>query len=353
MSRVYQRENTWYIDFRMNGRRYRETAGQAASKDDAMQVMADRRKAVREGIIYGAPPERVTFESFADRYYRTECAHKLSAERDKIVLDMLKAIWPGRMLHEITPAMLAEFVACRRAKRKPATVARDLETVKRAFRVAVDWGLLPMSPARTVKAPKVINDRVRYLTPEEWGKLRSVLPLWLLHIVVFLLFSAARRGEALRLRWPDVDTARGLLTFRKTKAGIDQTIPINRTVLDLLNSLPKPINPAQRVFHVPGADPEKPSTAWGRIHRAWTAACAATGVKDFHLHDLRHTCATMLINRGATLYDVQGYLRHASPKMTQRYAHLTGERREQTARLLDTGLDTKSRPHRKAASVNG
>ena len=56
---------------------------------------------------------------------------------------------------------------------------------------------------------------------------------------------------------------------------------------------------------------------------------------DFRFHDLRHDAATALITAGATLYDVQTFLRHKSPAMAQRYGHMVRERRARTAALLD------------------
>ncbi len=44
-------------------------------------------------------------------------------------------------------------------------------------------------------------------------------------------------------------------------------------------------------------------------------------IQDFHFHDLRHTCATRMVQAGVDLYKVQRILGHKSPIMTQRYAH--------------------------------
>lgn len=58
---------------------------------------------------------------------------------------------------------------------------------------------------------------------------------------------------------------------------------------------------------------------------------AAAGIENLRIHDLRHSFASLAVNAGATLYDVQHLLGHASPQTTQRYAHLTDERLRQVS----------------------
>ena len=54
------------------------------------------------------------------------------------------------------------------------------------------------------------------------------------------------------------------------------------------------------------------------IYNAWDRIRHRAGLADVRLHDLRHSFASLLVNRGVSLYVVQGLLGHASPRMTQR-----------------------------------
>jgi len=58
------------------------------------------------------------------------------------------------------------------------------------------------------------------------------------------------------------------------------------------------------------------------IHRAFDRARGRAGLKTVRIHDLRHTFASLLVNAGVSLYEVQKLLGHGSVQMTQRYAHL-------------------------------
>jgi integrase len=69
---------------------------------------------------------------------------------------------------------------------------------------------------------------------------------------------------------------------------------------------------------VTGLPPPSLFFPWDRIRQR-------AGLSDLRLHDLRHTFASFLVNRGVSLYVVQGLLGHANSKYTQRYAHLTAD----------------------------
>jgi integrase len=95
-------------------------------------------------------------------------------------------------------------------------------------------------------------------------------------------------------------------------------VPINRDVYDALLAIePDQAKRAGLLFR------KRDDRAWGQIRRAFEGALAKAGIKDFRFHDLRHTAASHLVMRGATLRDVQEILGHADLKMTQRYAHLS------------------------------
>jgi hypothetical protein len=68
---------------------------------------------------------------------------------------------------------------------------------------------------------------------------------------------------------------------------------------------------------------------------SFTNALRRAEIKDFHFHDLRHTFASHMIMRGASLKEVQEILGHATMTMTMRYAHLSQERKKKAINLLN------------------
>jgi len=368
---VYQREGKrtgWYWDFRFGRKRYRGWAGPKSTKEQAQRLEAKKMRELDEGLIVAPKAPPVTFIAFAEDFLVTDSPTKRSKSRDRGILEMLKAgaeDWPGWKslnLSDITAKMIEDFKARRLKYRSPATVNKEIQVIKRLFRVAVEWKKLRENPAAGVRKLVVDNTRVRFLEPDELGRLLRALPDWLLPYAVFAWKSGARRGEILGLTWNDVDFKRGLLTFRDTKTGKNQTVVMNRTVRALLEDLPAPRDRSQRVFPRP-AGALNESSFLVTIDRAWKDACRkarigaacgcqkrtadqkpeekcrycrGTGISpDFRFHDLRHQAATDLLTAGRTLNDVRDFLRHRTPAMTLRYAHLVESRREETAYALD------------------
>jgi integrase len=74
-----------------------------------------------------------------------------------------------------------------------------------------------------------------------------------------------------------------------------------------------------------GGDPPETNKPFVSIFAAWNTARRKAGLSDVRVHDLRHSFASLLINSGRSLYEVQRLLGHTQIKTTQRYAHLAPE----------------------------
>ncbi len=73
-------------------------------------------------------------------------------------------------------------------------------------------------------------------------------------------------------------------------------------------------------FVFPGRTPDEPLTSITR--KFWASICRTADIKDCRLHDLRHTYASILVGRGATLPSIGALLGHTQTQTTARYAHL-------------------------------
>ncbi len=350
----------WHWEFRRNGQR---CCGHADTKAEAMDAMTAKRAEVFSDEAYETihghkpfKPTKLTVDDALDYFFDHFCAKKRSAARDSAIIRHLKARWPGRMLAEIRTEDILAFKKDREdLGRSAATIGQEVGLLRRFFKQMVLLEKLAKNPAAPVKKPRVKNDRVKYLEPEQATALMSASPPWMRDLITFARFTGCREGEILALTWTDVDLKRGLLTLGETKNGDIGHVEINATTRALLERLPRQIS--GRVF---------PEVSDWEFRVAWEAAvlsagltkpckrcegagktthgskklrckvCRGKGVKpDFRFHDLRHDAATALITAGATLYDVQSFLRHKSPAMAQRYGHMVRERRSRTAALLD------------------
>ena len=114
-----------------------------------------------------------------------------------------------------------------------------------------------------------------------------------------------------------------------TKTGKSRYVILNPMALHILEGLPKVYgNPYVFPGKVEGQPINNPIKAFKRIiHRA--------GIESsFRLHDIRHTVASLIVNNGGTLYDVQAALHHANSSMSERYAHLSSESLAKTSHNL-------------------
>jgi integrase len=216
-------------------------------------------------------------------------------------------------------------MAARTKRRKkgtvsPYTVANELAVLRHLLRLARRWGYIDAVP--DVVLPKRPAGRLRYLEGPELERLLVACRMsrnpYLATIVTLAVHTGMRKGEILGLEWGRVDLASARITLYETKNGKPRGIPINRAVYDALIALAP--DSAQRTGPV---FPRRNGTAWGQIRTAFDTALGRAGITGFRFHDLRHTAASHLVMRGATLQEVKEILGHSDLSMTLRYAHLS------------------------------
>ena len=118
-------------------------------------------------------------------------------------------------------------------------------------------------------------------------------------------------------KWEDFDFNRRIWRIPITKSGKARHVPLSDGALNILSTMPRDIK-CEWAF--PNPDTKKPFV---NIFYAWNTARTSVGLGDVRVHDLRHSFASLLINSGRTLYEVQHILGHTQVKTTQRYAHLS------------------------------
>jgi integrase len=111
-----------------------------------------------------------------------------------------------------------------------------------------------------------------------------------------------------------------------TKLGKSRYVILNPMALQILEALPK-VQGNSYVFvgKVQGNPIQNPIKAFKRI------IARTAGESTFRLHDIRHTVASLIVNNGGSLYDVQEALGHANSSISERYAHLSEESRLKTS----------------------
>lgn len=177
-----------------------------------------------------------------------------------------------------------------------------------------------------IERPATPPGRVRWLTIDEADKLIAACSDHLRPLVIFMLYTGARVGEALWLDWRDVDLSRAHVQFPKTKNGDARGVPLHPRAVAALANLGG--RNSSEVFRRPDGMPyERPkraddTSAGTRIKTAFRAACRRAEIENFHPHDCRHTWATWHYAKNRDLLGLMKLGGWKSERMVLRYAHV-------------------------------
>ncbi|MGW4214817.1 tyrosine-type recombinase/integrase [Lentzea sp. NPDC004789] len=213
-----------------------------------------------------------------------------------------------------------------------------LRLLRAALQDAVDENLLARNVARLVELSDGDGHKVRAFTPVEARKILTVARDHRLHALwAVALAVGLRRGEALGLAWSDVDLLAGRLTVRQALYRVDKELRLTEVKTDASNAtipLPASLVKALRE-HRKRQNEERfeAGTAWKdtglvfttklggpieprNVNRMFEALCKKAEVRQIRVHDLRHSCATLLFAMGVDAATVQRILRHSSITVT-------------------------------------
>ena len=147
-------------------------------------------------------------------------------------------------------------------------------------------------------------------------------------IVICALQTGMRRGEIFNLKWENIDFELGYIELLKTKTGKARKIPISTSLREVLENI-KPIS--EYVFINPQTN--KPYTD---IHNSFGTVLEKANIQSFRFHDLRHTVATRLVEKGIDLVVVKEILGHSKIDTTMRYAHAVPKRKLEAIEVLNS-----------------
>jgi integrase len=341
---VYYRKDrsAWavsYID--ASGRRKRRIVAAHTRKQAKDFLAAIQTQEERARTLGVRPASEITTEALCERYKRHQKVRirPTTFERLGGILETLQRHLPERV-KAISKQTIAKYIESRSETVKPGTVAKEMSVLKHCLKLACEWELIHQNPAAGARLPKLPPGRTKYLTPCELKAALEAAPEWMRAPMAFAACTGVRRGEMLSLRWIDVDTSYRRLYLRETKNGALRVLPISEFALGVLRSLPEG-GANDKVFV--GVDASRLSVYTKRVF-------ARIGIPDASFHTLRHTAASWLVMEGVDLYAVGQILGHKTPRMTQRYAHLSPNYMARAVSKLDGimggVLETPMNPNR-------
>lgn len=243
-----------------------------------------------------------TLEHALDRWLADHAAFLKDPDDYRKKAEHLRPLLVGRSFAEA--ADVAADARRRWAKLKPATINRRLAILRRVCNLAFsEWGLIDQPIGKRIKLLPERNSRHIYMTRAQVEALRAACPSRDAgDLVVFAAFTGLRWSEMFQVSASDVvDDA--LRLHPRTKNDKPRTVPLHPRALSIAQRMPLPITENE-------------------LRRCWETARERCGLGYVHWHDLRHTFASWLAQRGTKLQVIQQLLGHSTITTTMRYAHL-------------------------------
>lgn len=260
-----------------------------------------------------------------------ETTHKRTHDDDISKLKWIGASWKGLLLGEIDRERIKRLGARKLAESSPATANRYLALVRAILRRAErEWEWIHHAPFVRLYSEK--KRRVRWITPEQARTLMEELPPHLVYPMIFALSTGVRHANVVGLRWEQIDLNRRVawLFSDQVKNGEDLHISLNDVAISVLHA--RRWVHKEWVFTYQGKPIKRLST------RAWYKAMKRAGIKNFRWHDLRHTWASWLVQKGVPLYAIQEMGGWKTAGMVRRYAHLAPAINLKYAQTIDADL---------------
>jgi integrase len=320
-----------------NGRERRLTIGSAT--DWRATDAREEAKRLRQEIDRGVDPlgdlqdQRAapTVAQLCDRFEAEHVVRKRPSTASEYRTALRLHVRPFFKLHIKVADVGFEDIDCLHRKitqrAGPYSANRAVAMLSKMFGLAVLWKMRDDNPCRGVER-NVEYSRRRYLSGDELARLVQALAehkdQQAANIIRVLLMTGCRRGEALAMRWADVNLTEG--TWSKepssTKQKEHHQVPLSAPARQLLADIQAEQagkRHALPTFVFPGAG----STGHRiNVKEDWRQLCQAAGITGLRIHDLRHSFASQLASGGASLPLIGALLGHTQPSTTARYAHL-------------------------------
>ena len=240
-------------------------------------------------------------------------------------------------IKDITVKQIEFFKSERLKSVKPATLNKDLGTLKSTFNYALKLNWIWENPFNNVNKISLPEKERLSFSNDEFNLLISVIPEgFLKDIVLFAYYSGCRLNEILNLQNNDIDFINETITLRnkenfKTKTGKIRQIPLTKELREILT---RNINTKDKIINInPFSNNEyifknerNYKYSGDYVTHLFKRYCRKAGFPErFHFHCLRHSYITNMIKSGININYVKELAGHSTIQTTMIYTHITIE----------------------------
>ena len=336
----------YYIQFNHNGKTYCRSS-KTTNKRIAERMEREWKEEIHRIEELGERPRITLRQAFAEYVAQKENTGSgpYAATNVKVVSDRMDV---DIFVDELRDWHLARLKSLRE---KEGAAAQTIKHNFQAIRASVGWAKDHGYLVKDLTYPKVKlpKHRLRYLTAEEESRLlheldpkrkRAFRPDYEFRpaaenrryqdnydLVVLLLDTGARYSEIANIKWSAIDIESGSINLWRPKVRNESIVYMTSRVKQIFERRFGDRLSDEYVFT------NESGQARGYQAKGIRASIKRAGIEDFKIHDLRHTCASRLVQSGLSLYEVANVLGHTDISTTQIYAHL--ERKDVSAKARD------------------
>lgn len=333
----------------------------AATRQDAARWLAQAQRAVEQGIVL--PDERQTLAAYLDgwltRIAPTRAPGTVKRHAELVRLYIVPALGRQR-LARLTPLHVQTLYSdLLDDGLSPATVNRVHAVLHKALEDAMRLDLIPRNVADRVTAPRAQRKEMHVLSQAQVRTFLDALDGERLEaLYVLAVTSGMRLGELLGVQWADIDLSCGWLQ-------VQRNLQQDRETGALYLRQPKTASSRRQVALTPQAvdalrshrnrqrlERLRAGSAWrdrglvfcneigepvrpAAVYRRFLHILARSDLPRIRFHDLRHTCATLMLQAGVNAKVASGLLGHATVGMTlDTYSHVTDSMQQDAATAL-------------------
>ncbi|MBE6373343.1 MAG: hypothetical protein E7055_14900 [Lentisphaerae bacterium] len=331
---VGKKKKVWYFVKRYKFRQFRTAIGPFPTITREMAV--DKCNIYLANLLqYGSLDESKELDSAVSCNIKTAFDYYIEHKAD-----YHKKYWKYISVfaqREISSLTRDEIQTLHRNIKAPVMANRTIRTLCAVINYAIRNGIYKgENPAVKITLHQE-NPRQRYLMPSEAPKVIKYLygmrkegnkQRNAADALLLMLFTWQRKSNVMAMRWSEIDeTGTWTIPATKAKSRKDIVVPLSREALAILNE--RKDNGSEYVF----PNDRNPAGYIADIKNSWKRVQTVCGIKDVHIHDLRHTGATYALRSGADITTVSATLAHASVSFTAKvYAHVMLESKKEAAR---------------------
>lgn len=358
MASLQKKGDVWYGVFSENYKVKWVRLGKI-SKHDAQKALA-MEESRREKSIY-KDIRKITFKELAREWLENQKLDKKPHTIASYSLQVYKHLIPffdSIIVNKILPEEIEKFKRHVSEKVSATTVNYDLRILRSILDTGIRWGHLHINAAKVVKKLKQEKKQFQVLTKEQVKMLIEGAQGQGKLILMVAVLGGLRLGEILAMKWENMDWQNATYTIKESFSSFGMDSPKTESsfrkinVLDILLQkirehkvwqnehrlkMGEKYNNNNLIFATENGNGINPSNVRNRIF--YPALKTAGLPRAIRFHDLRGTCATLLLESGANIKFVQSQLGHKTARVTlEIYAKVNETTRKESMQKLEAYL---------------